>query len=208
MCWSCRCWVKRVSNSNFHPGLEHLPLRCQSAVQSSSTPHEQSPPAWPRMAAGMELQTNAIVEGPAAAERPAPCTGGRGAARWRQRWRRGRFKAPLFLFHIQRNTPKKRKIKGGSKASRLIQFHRFDVLPFQRPEGSKVAAISSSKRGWSLLSAGPEVAEPWVLVLRPEQSCCGPIPPLPSPPLHSPPVLQECSASAGGRVIRSSGRGQ
>lgn len=34
--WSCRCWVKRVSNSNLHLRLEQLPLRCQSSVQSSS----------------------------------------------------------------------------------------------------------------------------------------------------------------------------
>lgn len=75
----------------------------------------------------MELQTNAIVEGPAA-ERPAPCTGGRGAARWRQRWRqrwRGGSKHHSFYFTSKEPPPKNRKIKGGSKASRLIQFHRF-----------------------------------------------------------------------------------
>lgn len=41
----CRCWVKRVSNSNLHLRLERLPLRCQSAVQSSLPLSWQQSPA-------------------------------------------------------------------------------------------------------------------------------------------------------------------
>lgn len=123
----------------------------------------------------------------------------------------GDLKHHSFYFTSKENPPKNHKKKVAQKHPGLFSCTDLplDVLTFQRPEGSKVAAISSSKRGCSLFSAGPEVDEPWVLVLGPEQSCCGPLPSYPLPAeLPSPPVLQECLASAGGRVIRSSGRGQ
>lgn len=74
--WSCRRWVKRVSNSNLHLCLEQLPLRCQSAVQSClPLPWKQSRPSccagpgwWRHQRGDGELHKRG---GPSSAERLA-----------------------------------------------------------------------------------------------------------------------------------------
>lgn len=148
MWWSCRCWVKRVSNSNLHLHLEHLPLCCQSAVQSSlplfwqqSRPSSCVGPGWRRQRRGWNSsQTWCYCRG--------PCLSWE--AGFMQKWQ-WEFKASLS-FYSDPKKPKQnpKQKKGGVKTIQvysccLISISQFCHLTFW-PQEQWLAMISNSSK--------------------------------------------------------------